>query len=264
MSACSCLKIPIGWMKVYAIHRQRDEGPDTAQATTFRERYAREIKIKFLGIWDTVGALGIPLHALQWLNAREYAFHDTELSGIVENAAHSVAIDEWRIDYQVTLWSPTEKEQNVEQRWFIGAHANVGGGYPDRRLSDITLNWMLTQATATGLVIDPASNLQNIADNWRADPVNSYQEFLAGIYAKTHDPYYRPMQVGLGLNEVVDGSVKKRFEGGVGYAPKNTGFEMLISAAGGWLTPLMARDCPIDPAVGSPHRSKGNPKSTPP
>jgi uncharacterized protein (DUF2235 family) len=114
----------------YALYRQRDEGPDTNQVQAFRDRYSREIKIKFLGVWDTVGALGIPLQALQWLNATEYAFHDTELTGIVENAAHALAIDEFRVDYQATLWAPFIKPgQNVEQRWFVGAHADVGGGY---------------------------------------------------------------------------------------------------------------------------------------
>jgi uncharacterized protein (DUF2235 family) len=127
--------------EAYAIYRQRDDGPDTDQATTFRQRYGREIKIKFLGVWGTVGALGLPLQALQWLNAREYAFHDTELSAIAENAAHGVAIDEWRVDFKVALWSPVVKSgQKVEQRWFVGSHADVGGGYRDRRLSDITLN----------------------------------------------------------------------------------------------------------------------------
>jgi uncharacterized protein (DUF2235 family) len=212
--------------EAYAIYRQRDDGPDTGQAVAFRQRYAREIKIRFLGVWDTVGALGIPLHALQWLNAQEYAFHDTELSGIVENAAHAVAIDEWRIDYKVALWLPVKKDgQNVEQRWFIGAHADVGGGYPDRRLSDITLKWMQNKAVTSELVVDSGEVPQNLSDNWRADPVNSYMEFLSGIYAQTHEPFYRPMQLERGLNEILDASAAIKFEAKLGYLPKNLGFK---------------------------------------
>jgi len=207
------------------IYRQRDDGPDTGQAKGFRERYSRDIRIKFLGVWDTVGALGIPLQALHWLEANKYAFHDTELSGIVENAAQAVAIDEWRVDYQVALWSPVIKAgQNVEQRWFVGAHADVAGGYPDRRLSDITLKLMQEQSMAAGLVIDPAEVPENVDENWRADAVDSYAEFLCGVYARTHDRFYRPMQLEEGLNEVLDGSVKKKFDARLGYAPKNTGF----------------------------------------
>jgi uncharacterized protein (DUF2235 family) len=93
----------------YALCRQRDASADTAQAQAFRARYSRDITIKFLGVWDTVGALGIPLPAMHWLNQAEYAFHDTQLSKIVENAAHAVAVDEHRIDYQVSLWDPPDK-----------------------------------------------------------------------------------------------------------------------------------------------------------
>jgi uncharacterized protein (DUF2235 family) len=211
--------------EAYAIYRQRDDGPDTDQANVFRDRYSRDIKIKFLGVWDTVGALGIPLQALHWLDADKYAFHDTELSGIVENAAHAMAIDEWRVDYKVALWSSVIKEgQNVEQRWFVGAHANIGGGYPDRRLSDITLKWMQEKAMAAGLVIDAAQVPQNVDDNWQAEAVDSYTEFLCGVYARTHDPFYRPMQLDEGLNEILDGSVINKFEAKLGYAPRNPGF----------------------------------------
>ena len=56
-----------------------------------------------------MGALGIPVQALEWLNAREYGFHNTELSWIVRNAAHALAIDEFRVDYQTTLWAPMSR-----------------------------------------------------------------------------------------------------------------------------------------------------------
>jgi hypothetical protein len=84
---------------------------------------------------------------------------------------------------------------------------------------------MQEQAMAAGLAIDPGEVPPNITENWRGDPVNSYKDFLDGVYAETHEPFYRPMQLEAGLNEVVDDSVKKRFEGGVGYASKNAGFK---------------------------------------
>jgi uncharacterized protein (DUF2235 family) len=209
----------------YALYRQRDESADTDQAQAFRKRYSREIKIKFLGVWDTVGALGIPLHSLQWLNAKEYAFHDTELSGIVQNAAHAVAIDEFRVDYQVTLWAPIIKpDQSVEQRWFIGAHADVGGGYQSRRLSDITLTWMQRKAMAAGLAIDETEIPSVAAENWMHPPTDSYMQFLDGVYAKTHPRFYRTMQIGAGLNEVLDESVVNRCRAAADYRPRNPGF----------------------------------------
>jgi uncharacterized protein (DUF2235 family) len=209
----------------YALYRQRDESADTDQAQAFRNRYSREIKIKFLGVWDTVGALGIPLPALQWLNAKEYAFHDTELSGIVQNAAHATAIDEFRVDYQVTLWAPVVKpDQDVEQRWFIGAHADVGGGYESRLLSDITLAWMQRKAAAAGLAIDPSEIPAVAQANWLYPPTDSYLQFLDGAYAKTHPRFYRSMQIGTGLNEVVDETVVSRCRDNADYRPLNPGF----------------------------------------
>jgi uncharacterized protein (DUF2235 family) len=209
----------------YALYRQRDEGPDTDQAQAFRQRYSREINIQFLGVWDTVGALGLPIQALEWLNAKEYGFHDTELTGIVRNAAHALAIDEFRVDYQPTLWAPVVKpDQNVEQRWFIGAHADVGGGYESRLLSDIALAWMQSRAAAAGLVIAVAE-IPVIGDvNWRHGPTDSYLQFLDGFYARTHPPYLRPLQIEVGLNEVIDESVVHRCSGDNTYQPKNPGF----------------------------------------
>src|ERR1043166_8845278 len=107
----------------YGIYRTRGDGPDSATANAFRSRFAREIAIRFLGIWDTVGALGIPLRVLDSLNSDFYAFHDLRLSKIVENAYHAVSLDEHREDYDVALWQATEQpEQTLEQRWFVGAH----------------------------------------------------------------------------------------------------------------------------------------------
>jgi uncharacterized protein (DUF2235 family) len=80
-----------------------------------------------------------------------YEFHDTKLSNIVENAYHAVAIDEHRQDYMATLWNPdTAPQQKLEQRWFVGAHCDIGGGYKDRRLSDMTLGWIQQKAGALG------------------------------------------------------------------------------------------------------------------
>jgi uncharacterized protein (DUF2235 family) len=209
----------------YALYRQRDGGPDTAEALAFRARYSREIKIKFLGVWDTVGALGIPIPALQWLNALEYAFHDTELSGIVENAAHAMAVDENRIDFQVTPWAAVDKPgQRVEQRWFVGAHGDVGGGDASRLLSDIALSWMLSKAVEAGLVID-AADIPPLTDRNCMDAIfDSYAEFLDGAYALTHPRFYRSMQLGPGLGQVLDETVTRRYQGDALYRPKNPGF----------------------------------------
>jgi len=113
----------------YGIYRTRDDGPDSMTAKLFRSSFCREIRIKFIGVWDTVGALGIPHDIVKGLSMKFYEFHDTELSGIVENAYHAAAADEHRQDYDVCLWNPQSKPgQTMEQRWFIGAHCDYRRG----------------------------------------------------------------------------------------------------------------------------------------
>jgi uncharacterized protein (DUF2235 family) len=141
----------------YDLYRQRDAGPDTEEAKYFRDAFSREVEIKFIGVWDTVGSLGLPLFVLDKLDDKTlFAFHDTELSKIVKNAYHAVAIDERRKDFDVTLWDSDKLKdgQQMEQRWFVGSHSDIGGGYEDPRLSDITLRWMQLKARDCGLIFD--------------------------------------------------------------------------------------------------------------
>jgi uncharacterized protein (DUF2235 family) len=212
----------------YALYRNRDRSADTDEAKAFRAKYSREIKVRFLGVWDTVGALGIPVAALQWLNSAQYGFHDTELSGIVQTAAHAVAVDEHRIDFQATLWSAVPKPgQTVEQRWFLGAHGNVGGGTADRRLSDLALRWMQRQAVGAGLVMDPGA-APVIRPANRLGPINdSYREFLGGVYAQTHPEYFRPIDLSAGSTQIVDESALSRKASDPLYNPRNEGFPVV-------------------------------------
>ena len=66
--------------KAYELYRRRDAGPKSNAAVTFRSSYSREIEVKFVGVWETVGLLGIPLLGLRFLTHRKYRFHDLELS----------------------------------------------------------------------------------------------------------------------------------------------------------------------------------------
>lgn len=142
-----------------ALYQHPDHPPDDPESTTFKEKYCvcgnDPIPVKFIGVWDTVGALGIPLRGLRWLTRQKYLFYDTELSGTVERAYHALAIDEHRAPFEPTLWTYKPKpNQIVEQVWFCGAHSDIGGGYAECGLSNITLEWMLGKAAASGLLFD--------------------------------------------------------------------------------------------------------------
>ncbi len=133
--------------------------PEHPAAVEFRSRFAwcgeEAVRIRFVGVWDTVGSLGIPLQGLRGLTRQSYTFHDTELSGSVQQACHALAIDERRAPFQPTTWLHVPKPgQTVEQAWFPGVHGDVGGGYPETGLSDVTLDWMLARAEAAGLALD--------------------------------------------------------------------------------------------------------------
>ena len=101
--------------------------------------------IAAVGVWDTVGALGLP-HYIRDPKADAFKFADTRLSRKVSKGVHAVALDEQRMDFAPTLWQPAV---NVLQVAFPGAHADVGGGYTmtgrESGLSDIALEWMVAQ-----------------------------------------------------------------------------------------------------------------------
>lgn len=105
-----------------------------------------DAKITCLGVWDTVGSLGIPVDPLG-IDNKIYGFLDTNLHPDVQNAFHAVSIDERRSEFPPTLWTPPFAQgQRVEQVWFAGVHCDVGGGYSETGLSDIALSWMLSNA----------------------------------------------------------------------------------------------------------------------
>jgi hypothetical protein len=121
-------------------------------------------RIKFLGVWDTVAALGIPLKSLDMLVNSvpffRHKFQDLRLSESVQHARHALAIDDERLTFHPTLWDELTDEQTdnqvtMKQVWFCGMHTDVGGGYPEQNLSDIPLIWMMTEAKEHGLRIYP-------------------------------------------------------------------------------------------------------------
>lgn len=171
-----------------AIELYRSEvHPDDDAARLFRAQFAvggvNGQRIKLIGVWDTVGALGIPLRGLRWLTRRKHQFHDTELSGIVEHGYHALAVDERRAPFKPTLWAAKAKPgQTVEQVWFCGAHSDVGGGYAEAGLSDIALEWMIAKARLAGLAFDDAAVAAHPID---PDPLGALHDSKTGLYRLT-------------------------------------------------------------------------------
>ena len=95
-------------------------------------------KIHFIGVWDTVDAVGGPFHISDLINTlfHRFKFPDQKLSDKVEHAVQALSIDDARAAFEPRLWEDTP---NVEQVWFSGVHSNVGGGYPKQGMSLVTL-----------------------------------------------------------------------------------------------------------------------------
>lgn len=201
----------------YELYRRRDDAsqPAGVEAQIFRKMYAQEVRIRFIGVWDTVGALGIPV-GLPWipvswlpvLNQR-WAFHDVKLSSYVDAAYHAVAIDERRAPFKPTLWEQQAHAhgQIMEQVWFAGVHENVGGGYQDTGLSDLALLWLMEKAQACGLAIDPAYVAQTIKPN----PLGELRTSRDGIY-QLFSEWIRPIGRGRTGHEAVHSSAVDRLE----------------------------------------------------
>ena len=143
--------------EAFDIYRTRPEDRER-HASYGLVKETRKVTIKCIGVWETVGALGIPVTLLKWLGRRRYSFHNVELGSNVRHAYHALAIDEHRKPFEATVWQrPSDQpkhQQVVEQVWFAGAHANIGGGYRDSGLSDIALKWMIDKAQVCGLSFD--------------------------------------------------------------------------------------------------------------
>jgi uncharacterized protein (DUF2235 family) len=119
--------------------------------------------VEFLGVWDTVSALGIPFKRIDIFVNKipffKHAFHNLKLCESVLNARHALAIDDERLTFHPQIWDKeltNKKEiQTMKQVWFSGMHTDVGGGYEEHKLSDIPLLWMINEAESVGLKIYP-------------------------------------------------------------------------------------------------------------
>jgi uncharacterized protein (DUF2235 family) len=212
----------------YELYRQSVDDDGRARAAAFKAEQ-RAPFIHFMGVWDTVGSLGIPMLSRYGLlrkvvrkvtRGSKYAhgFHDEALGGHVRHAYQALAIDEKRGAFLPSLWkSNGTVRPNVEQVWFAGAHCNVGGGYVDSGLSDHAFMWMASKAADAGLVLDQRYFAMRTDPNCHGELRNEYH----GLY--------RVMPCGdrvLGLpdtlNEKIHKSAVQRMSHATNaYAPEN-------------------------------------------
>jgi len=206
--------------------------PDGSESIKFRNEHSHASRdIKFVGVWDTVGAMGIPISFLGLFDDKD-EFYDTKIGSNVRIARHAMAIDEHRSDFEPTIWEPKDN-MDMQQVWFTGAHSNIGGSYkPDRDgslLSDNALSWMVKQAEGFGLTFETHLE-QSINQNPLATLHNSRRSFY-----RVKRKFFRDIEHNKGP-VLIHQSVKERWDKDSKYRPEN--LEKYIDE-NGWLGALV-------------------------
>jgi uncharacterized protein (DUF2235 family) len=210
IARCGLLKpdAPMSYQQLYERYQQGDKVRPVYELRYLEQHGATDFKfeeralldhtyyqrnfIKMVGVWDTVGSLGVPFGNIPGVSRRTLSFHNTHLSKIVQNSYQALALDEQREPYQAVLWTNFVPDKHdpgdaaqvdnrmVEQRWFAGAHCNVGGGYRNDLLPQRPLAWMQGKARDCGLAF--RSTVVVTDEDLEMEPCDSYAEFLGGLW----------------------------------------------------------------------------------
>lgn len=172
--------------------------------------WSRRVRITYLGVYDTVGAMGLDALAIPGLRSRVALHHNMRPTTLIQNCRHALAIHEHRSSFAhtpfVAYYGSTSEEEfaravnadddwrsaegnkwlrarrmwdrKIDQRWFVGAHSNVGGGYDDNTLARAPFRWLLAGAVDAGLRLKPDPAIETAACP-RPEPVDSYAQFAA-------------------------------------------------------------------------------------
>lgn len=218
---CGILRRPSARLIQAAFDHYKRSGkkysPQGEVSKAFRRKYSHPRRIvRFLGVFDTVGALGIPFSWLGWLSPKD-EFYDTKMGPNVAIARHALAINERRFDFEATILQP-RKNLDLRQVWFVGCHADVGGSYKADEdgslLSDITLKWMMQQAKSAGLELERHLD-QRLKPNPCATLHNS-----SSIKFRSWKDTWRPIDHQKGP-VLIHRSVQERWDTDRSYRPNN-------------------------------------------
>ncbi|MFB2668768.1 DUF2235 domain-containing protein [Shewanella xiamenensis] len=191
--------------------------PSGDKSVEFRQKHSHESReIKFVGVWDTVGAMGIPISFLGLFEDKD-EFYDTKIGRNVRVARHALAIDEHRSDFEPTIWQLRDN-MDMQQVWFAGAHSDIGGSYqPDKDgslLSDNALAWMIAEAERFNLSLEP-----HLTASLHPNPLATLHDSRRSFY-RIKQPYLRPLDPNV-VPVLLHHSVKVRWDQDPQYRPKN-------------------------------------------
>jgi len=217
-----------GFMHRYGLVRKRDdyyvpdmyrcyeqgwqEGSPQWQQLFVRENGSRRIEqvrecppIRFIGVWDTVGALGAPGLLGQLFNRQRYQYHQVGLNSSIQAVAHAIALDERRKPFAASVYENTQGwTGDLQQAWFAGVHSDVGGGYEWDGLANEALHWVVMHAERAGLAFD-RDYLQFFKTYAKAELHDSMS-----LMYRASGPLLRPVGQAAGGNEALHRSVLVR------------------------------------------------------
>ena len=203
--------------------------PDGEASVDFRQAHSHASRrIAFLGVWDTVGALGIPFSVMGLLDSDD-EFYDTKIGRNLDRARHALAIDEQREDFEPTTITARDAD-DVKQVWFAGCHSDLGGGLapdPDGGvLSDHPLGWLLEEAGKAGLAVE-----RHLKDELTSKATAKLHASRKRIY-RFRGRHIRDIDHGQG-EILIHESVRRRWNASSAkYRPKN--LARYLDAVGGW------------------------------
>jgi uncharacterized protein (DUF2235 family) len=191
--------------------------PEGSESKKFRNKHSHGSReIKFVGVWDTVGAMGIPISFLGLFDDKD-EFYDTKIGKNVRIARHALAIDEHRSDFDPTIWVPQEN-MDIQQVWFSGAHCDIGGSYKpdsdDSLSSDIALAWMIQEAGKSKLAIEA-----HLKHSINKNPLSKIHNSRRSFY-RIKKKHYRPIDHKKD-SVLIHESVKLRWNQDSKYRPNN-------------------------------------------
>ncbi len=184
-----------GLPKQITLHYRQVKNKSSGERELLFSRYkveeenSKDIDVSFLGLFDTVGAFGIPLK-LGPLNFQKLnLFRDLTLSPNIKKALHLVAIDESREPFLPTL---TNYNAQAEEVWMPGVHADIGGGYSNCLLGNIALDYMINSLQEA--VTSPEVTFSKSINKW-IDFDLVRDDFVIHYHGDGFKKYPRPMQV---------------------------------------------------------------------
>ncbi len=181
------------------------------------------IQVRFIGVWDTVDAVGTPWDELtDALNAvAHFKFSDQTLSSRVMTGRHAIAIDDERRAFKPVMWDESEeRDDRIKQVWFAGVHSNVGGGYPKQGMSLVTLDWMMEEASQAGLEFVASSrNTYRDTHNVNDKCYNSRTGLATYYFYQPRDINDISSEAGINTPLLHDSVFRRIAVGTEGYAP---------------------------------------------